>query len=157
MEKAGGRECGESLVEDRRSCRSNEMEGRSESDCGRDEVHPAALGDEERTGLELDDDDDISRALDKPRPLKKLLAVKKESYRSLGKPKGYLSQLKKEQMMYKNYFLRGNDLEKAMYKVYANKLTRVKNLSKKIFYRWAITDKNITLKNYGSLLTQSYF
>ena len=34
------------------------MEGRCESDCGRDEVYPATFGDEERTGLKLDDDDE---------------------------------------------------------------------------------------------------
>ena len=54
MEEAGGRECGESRVEDRGSCRSNEMEGSCENDCGRDEVYPAAFGDEDRTGLKLD-------------------------------------------------------------------------------------------------------
>ena len=54
MEEAGGRKCGESRVEDQGSCRSNEMEGRCESDCGRDEVYPATFGDEERAGLKLD-------------------------------------------------------------------------------------------------------
>ena len=58
MEEAGGRECEESRVEDRRSCRSNEMEGRSESDRGGDEVYSATFGDEEKTDLKLDDDDD---------------------------------------------------------------------------------------------------
>ena len=33
------------------------MEGRCESDCGRNQVYPATLSDEERTGLKLDDDD----------------------------------------------------------------------------------------------------
>ena len=50
MEEVGGRECGENRVEDGGSCRSNEIEGRCESDCGRDEVYPASFGDEERPG-----------------------------------------------------------------------------------------------------------
>ena len=54
MEEAGERECGKSWVEGRDSCRSNEIEVRCESDCGRDEVYPATFGDEERTGLKLD-------------------------------------------------------------------------------------------------------
>ena len=54
MKEAGGRECGESRVENRGSCRSNEIEIRYESDCGRDEVYPATFGHEERTGLKLD-------------------------------------------------------------------------------------------------------
>ena len=33
------------------------MKGRCESDFGRDEVYPATFGDEEKTGLKLDDDD----------------------------------------------------------------------------------------------------
>ena len=44
MEKAGGRECEESRVEDRGSCRLNEIEGRCESDCGRDEVYLTTFG-----------------------------------------------------------------------------------------------------------------
>ena len=54
MEEADGRECEESRVKDRRSCRSNEMEGRSESDHGGDEVYLATFGDEENTKLKLD-------------------------------------------------------------------------------------------------------
>ena len=58
MEEAGGRECEGRRVEDRGSCRSNEMEGRSESNRGEDEVYPATFANEEETGLKLDDDDD---------------------------------------------------------------------------------------------------
>ena len=58
MKETGGRECEESRFEDRGSCRSNELEGRCESDCGMDEVYPATFGDEEKTGLKLDDDDE---------------------------------------------------------------------------------------------------
>ena len=43
-----GRECEESRVEDRRSCRSNEMK-RCESDRGGDEVYLATFRDEEKT------------------------------------------------------------------------------------------------------------
>ena len=54
MEEVGGRECEESRVEDRRSCRSNEMEGRSESDRGGDEVYSATFGNEEKIEIKLD-------------------------------------------------------------------------------------------------------
>ena len=57
MKDADGRECEESLVEDRGSCRSNEMEGRYERDCERNEVYPATFGDEEKYGWKPDDDD----------------------------------------------------------------------------------------------------
>ena len=44
----------ESRVEDRKSCRSNEMVGRSESNRGGDEVYSATFGDEEKIELKLD-------------------------------------------------------------------------------------------------------
>ena len=50
MEETGGSACG-SRVEDQGSCRLDEMEGRCESNCRRDEVYPATFGDEERTRL----------------------------------------------------------------------------------------------------------
>ena len=56
MEKAGGRECEGSRVEDRGSCRLNKMEGRCESNRGGDEVYSATFGNEEETVLKLDDD-----------------------------------------------------------------------------------------------------
>ena len=52
MEEAGGRECEESRVEDRGSCRLNKMGGRCESDCGRDEVYLSTFGDEEKKRIE---------------------------------------------------------------------------------------------------------
>ena len=56
MQEADGRECEESRVEDQRSCRSNEMEGRSKSYCVGDEVYSATFGDKEKTELKLDYD-----------------------------------------------------------------------------------------------------
>ena len=43
MEEAGGRECEESLVENRGSCRWNEMGERCESNRGEDKVYQAVL------------------------------------------------------------------------------------------------------------------
>ena len=55
MEEAGGRECEGSRVEDQESCRSNEMEGRCESNRGGDEVYQRC--NQEETRLKLEDDD----------------------------------------------------------------------------------------------------
>ena len=51
---AVGREGEESRVEDRKSCRWKEMEGRYESDCRKNEMYPTTFGDEERIELKLD-------------------------------------------------------------------------------------------------------
>ena len=52
--------------------------------------------------------------------------------------KTLLVSIKNKQKLHKKFFLSGNDFEKTFYKTYANKLTRVKNLSKKLFYKEAI-------------------
>ena len=56
--------------------------------------------------------------------------------------KGILISIKNKQKLYKTFFLGGSDFEKSSYKIYANKLTRVKNLSKKLYYHSAIADRN---------------
>ena len=56
--------------------------------------------------------------------------------------KGILISIKNKQKLYKTFFLGGSDFEKSFYKIYANKLTRVNNLSKKLYYHSAIADRN---------------
>ena len=56
--------------------------------------------------------------------------------------KGILISIKNKQKLYKTFFLGGSDFEKSFYKICANKLTRVKNLSKKLYYHSAIADRN---------------
>ena len=45
--------------------------------------------------------------------------------------KGLLISIKNKQKLFKTCFLQGNDFQKNFYKKYANKLTRIKALSKK--------------------------
>ena len=46
--------------------------------------------------------------------------------------KTYMNIINK-QKLYRNFFLKGTAFEKHFYKAYANKLTRIKNLSKKMY------------------------
>ena len=48
--------------------------------------------------------------------------------------KGLLISIKNNQKLYRNFFLKGTAFGKHFYKAYTNKLTRVKNLSKKMYY-----------------------
>ena len=48
--------------------------------------------------------------------------------------KGLLISIKNKQKRYRNFFLKGTAFGRHFYKAYANKLTRVKNLSKKMYY-----------------------
>ena len=77
MEEAGGREDEESRVKDRGSWRSNEMEGRCESDRGRDEVYPATFGNEEKTGLKLDRRKNIELDANSPKSKANLDVIRK--------------------------------------------------------------------------------
>ena len=81
--------------------------------------------------------------------------------------KGLLISIKNKQKLYRNFFLKGTAFGKHFYKACANKLTRVKNLSKKIHYTefisknksnpkkmWEIINSSITTKGVISPLTK---
>ena len=48
--------------------------------------------------------------------------------------KGLLTSIKKKRQMFKFHFLSGEERKKLFYKVYSNKLTKLKTLSKKLYY-----------------------
>ena len=84
----------------------------------------------------------ISYVIDTHAPVQ--TATRKQTKKLQNKPwltKGLLISVKTKQSLYKSYFLNGNDFEKNHYEKYANKLTRVKNLSKKLYYNDNITNK----------------
>ena len=68
--------------------------------------------------------------IEKHAPSKQCPENKTGSNKNRGLPRVLVS-IKNKQKLYQSYFLNGNAYEKSFYKLYANKLTRVKNLSKK--------------------------
>ena len=76
-------------------------------------------------------------------PLKKRTRKQKRLQQKPWITKGLLVSLKNKLKLHKNFFLHGDDFEKIFYKTNANKLTRVKNLSKKLNYNEAIFLKKI--------------
>jgi len=56
--------------------------------------------------------------------------------------KGIITSIKNKQKLYRTLFLAGNTSEKKFFKIYANKLTRVKNLSKKQYYTEYLSKHN---------------
>ena len=81
--------------------------------------------------------------------------------------KDLLISIKNKQKLYRNFFLKGTTFGKDFYKAYANKLTRVKNLSKKMYYSefisknisnpkkmWEIINSAISTKSVISPLTK---
>ena len=83
----------------------------------------------------------ISKVIEKHAPLH---TASRKQKRVQSKPwltKGLLTSIKNKQLLYKNFFFGNNEFGKLYYKKYANKLTRVKNLAKKLYYNEAINDK----------------
>ena len=83
----------------------------------------------------------ISYVIDEHAPVQTATRKQKKLQKKTWLTKGLLISIKTKQSLYKSYFLNGNDFEKNHYKKYANKLTRVKTLSKKIYYNDNITSK----------------
>ena len=60
--------------------------------------------------------------------------------------------IKHKQKLYRTYFLTGNAFEKQFFKKYANKLTRVKKLSKKMYYTEYISKHNSNPKKVWQII-----
>ena len=72
--------------------------------------------------------------VDKHAPIKR---ASRKKHKLLKKPwitKRILISIKNKQKMYKNNFLNGNDAQKLLFKTYSSKLTKVKRLSKKMYF-----------------------
>ena len=64
-------------------------------------------------------------------PLQNATRKQKRLFQKPWITKGLITYIKHKQRLYKTHFLKGNSSERQFYKKYANKLTRLKNLSKK--------------------------
>ena len=103
----------------------------------------------------------ISYVIDKHVPVQTATREFKKLQKKTWPTKGIFTSIKTKQSLYKSYFLNGNHFEKNHDKKYSrvaaslvvNKLTRVKNLSKKLYYNDNITNKKIIQKNFGNSLT----
>ena len=72
--------------------------------------------------------------VDKHAPIKSASRKKDKLFKKPWLTKGLLISIKNKQKMYKNNFLNGNDAQKLLFKTYSNKLTKVKRLSKKMYF-----------------------
>ena len=68
-----------------------------------------------------------------------LQKISRKKRKLLSKPwitKGILVSIKNKQKIHKTCYCKGNDFEKQIYKKYANLLTRVKSLSKRLYFQY---------------------
>ena len=61
-------------------------------------------------------------------PLRNLTRKQKRLRSKPWLTKGLLTSIKNKQAMYKSHYVKGSPAEKYLYKIYANKLTKLKNL-----------------------------
>ena len=66
--------------------------------------------------------------------------------------RGIITSIKHKQKLYRTYFLTTNAFEKQFLKKYANKLTRVKKLSKKMYYTKYISKHNTNSKKVWQII-----
>ena len=76
-------------------------------------------------------------------PLENATRKQKRLFQKPWITKGLITSIidKHKQRLYRTHFLKGNSSERQFYKKYANKLTRLKNLSKKMYYKEAFNVK----------------
>ena len=75
----------------------------------------------------------ISHSIDTHAPLRPISRRMKKLLQKPWITKGLLTSIKKKRRMFKSHFLSG-EKKKSFYKVYSNKLTKLKTLSKKLYY-----------------------
>ena len=79
-------------------------------------------------------------------PLQNATRKQKRLFQIPWKTKGLMTSIEHKQRLYRTHLLKGNSSERQFYKKYANKLTRVKNLSKKMYYKEALNVKKSNFK-----------
>ena len=95
------------------------------------------------------------RIVDQHAPLKCLSRKKQRLHNKPWITKGVLISIRNKQKMYKTHFLQGSNVCKMMYKTYSSKLTKVKNLAKKLCFAQESSNCAMDVK-CGKLLKQLF-
>ena len=86
----------------------------------------------------------IAKIIDKHAPLQRLSRKQKKLACKPWITKGILISIRKKNAMFRTHFIKGNLAEKNLFQLYSNTLTRIKALSKKIYFcsEFACNKKN---------------
>ena len=69
--------------------------------------------------------------------------------------KGILVSIRCKQKLYINFFLNVTEIEKILYKTYANKLSKVKTLSKKLYLEQEIINSSHDMRKFWCIMKTS--
>ena len=75
----------------------------------------------------------VKNVVDKHAPLKIASRKQNRLNKKLWTTKGLVTSIRKKQKLFETHFLKGNDSQKRFYKLYANKLNKLKYHSKKMY------------------------
>ena len=75
----------------------------------------------------------VKSVVDKHAPLKIATRTQSKLNKKTWITRGLMTSIRKKQKLYKTHFLKGSDSEKSFYRQYANKLNKLKYISKKIY------------------------
>ena len=95
----------------------------------------------------------VTETINHHAPLRKLSRKQKRLSMKPWITKGLLISIKYKQKMYKTHYLNGTKAQKYFYKLYANKLTKIKNVAKKYYYH----DQLQINKNYSKRTWDIYY
>ena len=66
--------------------------------------------------------------------------------------KGIFVSIRKKQKLYVTHYLKGNEIQKKFYKTYANKLTKLKTISKKLYLESEILNSKQDSRKFWSII-----
>ena len=77
----------------------------------------------------------IAKTIDLHAPLKRLTRKQQKVSKKPWITKGIFKSIKHKNSMFRTHFLNGTEIERYHYKTYLNKLTKIKSLSKKLYFQ----------------------
>lgn len=94
----------------------------------------------------------IKETIDNHAPLKRLSRKEQKLKSKPWLTKGILVSIKCKRRLFKSHFSRGDDLQKAYYKAYSNKLTKIKTLSKKTYFEKELQNNSSNPRKFWEIL-----
>ena len=76
----------------------------------------------------------IAQTIDKHAPLERMLRKQQKLAKKVCVTKGILSSIRKKSAMFQTHFIAVNTVDISFFRRYSNMLTKIKSLSKKIYY-----------------------
>ena len=84
-----------------------------------------------------------------------LIKASRKKHKLMNKPwitKGILVSIRRKQKLYINFLKNGTEIEKILYKTYANKLSKVKALTKKLYLKQEVINYSHNMRKFWCIM-----